>query len=203
MNSIDPEIGADDELRTPVSDIVDRIHEAAQVDVVSIGDIVEALGRASFVPIMLAPALIVFSPLSGIPFLPSICGITIALVAAQLLARREYLWLPGWIMRRQMKGAKLANAASWLRRPAAFLDRHSRPRLGILVMPPFTWVSEVLCVLAGLTMPFLELLPLTSSILGAAVTLFSLSLLVRDGLVAALGYGMVCCAVWFGYTLLT
>ena len=47
------------------------------------------------------------------------------------------------------------------------------------------------CILAGLAMPFLELLPLTSSILATAVTLIGLGLLVRDGLLALLGLGCV------------
>ncbi len=47
-------------------------------------------------------------------------------------------------------------------------------------------------------MPFLELVPFTSSILGGAVTLFSLSLLVRDGLISALAFASIGGAIYVG-----
>ena len=44
-------------------------------------------------------------------------------------------------------------------------------------------------------MPFLELVPFTSSLLGLAVTLLSLALLVRDGLLVLFGLAAVAGAV--------
>jgi hypothetical protein len=63
----------------------------------------------------------------------------------------------------------------------------TRPRLEILVKPPFSIIPEMLCMLCGLLMPVLELVPLSSSILATAVTFFAVALIVRDGLVALIG----------------
>ena len=72
-------------------------------------------------------------------------------------------------------------AVAALRRGADWLDRHSRPRLSILVEPPVNALSYLLCICAGLTIPFLELVPFSSSILGLIVLLVVVGLLVRDG----------------------
>lgn len=186
-----------------VTEIVDRIENAADAERTSVQDVVAALGEASFVPVLMAPAIAVVSPLSGVPGFSSICGLTIALVSVQLLVNRDHLWLPGWLMRRRVRTRTLRKATRWLRRPAAFLDRSARSRLGFLVGPPFNWLTQATCLLCGLAMPFLELFPLTSSILGGAVTLFSLSLLVRDGLIAMIGFGLVGGAALIGYSFVT
>ncbi len=186
-----------------VTDVVDRMENAAATEETSVRDVVAALGEASFLPVLMAPAIAVVSPLSGVPVFSSICGLTIALVAVQLLMNRDHLWLPEWLMRRRVRTRTLCTATRWLRRPAAFLDSVARTRLSFLVGPPFNWLTELTCLFCGLAMPFLELFPLTSSILGAAVTLFSLSLLVRDGLIAAIGFAFVGGAALIGYQFLT
>ncbi|MDF0603460.1 exopolysaccharide biosynthesis protein [Psychromarinibacter sp. C21-152] len=193
-DQIVPEIGS-------VTDVVDRMETAAGGDKTTLREVVAALGEASFIPVLMAPALAVVSPLSGIPVFSSVCGLTIALVAGQILFNRDHLWLPDWLMRRRIASASLRRATRWLRKPAGFLDRHARTRMSYLVQPPLTWLMVLTCMLCGLAMPFLELFPFTSSILGGAVTLFSLSLLVRDGLIAALGYGSVGAAAWVGISL--
>jgi hypothetical protein len=48
-------------------------------------------------------------------------------------------------------------------------------------------LPQMLCVLCGLAMPFLELLPFSSSLLGMAVLLISVGFLVRDGVYTLAG----------------
>ncbi len=193
--------GTHDSGPASVSEVIDRMENAAEGSETTLRDVVSALGEASFVPVLMAPALAVVSPLSGVPVFSSICGITIALVAIQLLLNRDHLWLPDWMMRRKVKTESLRKATQWLRKPAGFLDRMSRERISFLVDRPFSWITELACLFCGISMPFLELLPFTSSILGGAVTMFSLSLLVRDGLIAVFGFAVVACAATLGYVL--
>lgn len=171
-----------------VTDIVARMEEAANGDRTQLREVIEVLGEASFIPVLMAPALAVVTPLSGIPLFSSFCGILIALISLQLLANRDHLWLPDWLMRRAVPSKKLRDATDWLRKPARWLDNHTRARIGFLVKRPFDWVAESACLVCGAAMPFLELVPFSSSILGAAVTLFALALLARDGLVALIGF---------------
>lgn len=172
---------------TSVEALLKKAFHSGRGDKTSIRDMVEAMGYASLLPTLMVVALAVVSPLSGIPIFSSICGILIALTSVELLIRRKYLWLPDFLMRRQISSKKLANAYRWAEKPARWLDRVSHPRLQFLVRRPLVWIAQIACLLAGAVMPFLELVPFTSSILGFAVFLMGFGMLVRDGLFALLG----------------
>ncbi|WP_306118871.1 MULTISPECIES: exopolysaccharide biosynthesis protein [unclassified Roseitalea] len=185
----------DDELRS-LTAVLDRAMREADRDQVAVGNIVDAFGRASFVPLILVPALAVVTPLSGIPAFSSFCGITIFLIASQWFVGRDHVWLPQWIMRRHVSGKRLADALETMRPWAARLDRFTRERLRFLFHRPFRFVPPLACALFGLMMPFLELVPFSSSLLGAAVALLSFSMLTRDGLFALIATLPVVAAVW-------
>lgn len=170
-------------------------------DRVSVSQLLDGLGAASFPSVMLAPALLVVSPASGIPLLSSLCGLTIALIAAQTLVGKRVLWLPRFILRRSVEGRQLRRALDWLKAPARWIDRRTGRRLSWAARRPFSFVLLLLCLLCGLVMPFLELVPFTSSILGTAVTTLALALMVRDGLLALLGMTIIGGTVFAGLNL--
>lgn len=178
-----------------ISDVIDRLESASETEETSLRDVVSSLGQASFVPVLMAPALAVVSPLSGIPFFSSASGTFIALVAGQLLLGRKHLWLPGWMMRRSVPTDRLKRAVAWARGPARWLDRHTGKRLSMLVRPPMDRLIYLACALCGAAMPLLELVPFSSSLLGAAVALLSLTVLARDGLLALAGFLVIGAAI--------
>lgn len=176
----------------PVRDVVDRLEACAQADAVALGDLVKAFGTASFVSTMMVPALLVVSPLSGIPLFSSVCGITIAFIAGQMLFNRTHLYLPGAITRRTLPGDKLRAGLMKMRKVADFLDRHTRKgRLRPLVGNGGRILPQLLCVIAGVLMPLLEFVPFSSSILGMAVLAFSIALLTRDGAFVLVGLAIM------------
>lgn len=180
---------------TSIAAVLDRVDAAAEAEELSFRDVVEAVGEASFVPVLMAPALAVVTPLSGIPLFSSFCGLIIVLVSVQMVLDRDHLWLPGWIMRRRFPGHRVRQATGRIRGFTGYIDRHARNRLEFLQHRPFPQITEVVCMFCGLAMPFLELVPFTSSLLGLAVTLLSLALLVRDGLLVLFGLAAVAGAV--------
>lgn len=186
--------GASAEAR-PVGEIVDRIDALADAACVSLGDVIEAFGRRSFLPVMMVPALLVVSPLSGIPLFSSACGLSIAFIAAQMVWGRHQLWLPRFLMDRRIEGQKARMATRHLRRLAGWLDRHARSRLGPFMRRPFRKWVQVMCLICGAAMPILEIVPFSSSILGAAVLFLSTALMARDGLFVVFGIATMCTAV--------
>ena len=179
------------EIRDSIEDLVDRIGQAATGDQTSLREVVESLGERSLAAYLLVPSLAVVSPLSGVPLFSSICGALILIISLQMLIRRDHLWLPEMLMRRRVRSDRLRKAADWMRGPARFLDRITAHRIGFLVHRPFVWVTQIMCVAAGLVMPVLELVPFTSSILGAMVCLLALGMLARDGVFTILGFTAV------------
>lgn len=182
------------ESERPLGDITDCLRDAGEGETVHVRDIVESLGRASFAAILLVPALIIVTPLSGIPGLSSVGGIIIALISLEMALGRRHVWLPGWILARGIERKRFVGALDWAKKPIGVIDRITRPRLTALTAPPFALVPEILCVACGAAMPFLELVPFSSSILASAVFLFAVALLTRDGLVVLLGLFAVAAA---------
>lgn len=175
-----------------VSEIIEKSVEVAQGrDKVCVSEVVDSLGAQVLLSMLLLPALAIVTPLSGIPGLSSLCGMTIALVGLQLLWGRETIWLPGWIMRRQLPAARLEKTVKWLDGLAKWCDKISRPRMLFLVHKPGAILAQLMCILAGAVMPFLELVPFSSSMLGVAISLFAVGLVMRDGLFVFVGF-LVC-----------
>tara|TARA_R110002012_G_scaffold294391_1_gene490516 strand:- start:4438 stop:5070 length:633 start_codon:yes stop_codon:yes gene_type:complete len=189
------EVDETDDQSRPVRDVLNRLEDRAQEHRVALGELVEASGVTSFVPALMVPALLVVSPLSGVPFFSSICGITIAFIAAQLLFKREHLFLPNMLLSKKVSGRRLREGLKKLRRVADYLDRHTQvDRLHQFVGPGGRIIPQILCVIAGALMPFLEIIPFSSSILGAAVLSFSVGLLTRDGIFVLVGMAIMATA---------
>ena len=168
--------------------VIDRVIAMADTPKVSVRQIVEGFGTASFLPFLMIAALIVVSPLSGVPFLSTVFGLTIATISLQMLVPgRDHLWLPDAIMRREIASDRLIAALRRIEGPARWVDSWAAKRLQFLVQPPLSVLPKLVCVLCGAAMPFLELVPFSSSILASAVVLICLSILARDGLFALLG----------------
>jgi hypothetical protein len=171
----------------PIIAILNGLRQLGAQDRVSVATVLDHFGAASFIPALLVPALIVVSPLSGIFFLPTVMGLTMALIALQMLIGRRRLWLPGFVLRRSVSGARMVRAADRLDRLGRWFDRQTRARFTFLLFGPLRLIPQVGCLISGLMMPFLELVPLSSSLLGGAITLFAVSLLTRDGLFVIAG----------------
>lgn len=177
-----------------VESIVDDIDRLSHWDKIQVRDVVEEFGSATFIPLLLVPAILVVSPLSGIPLFSSLCGLSIALIASQMLIGRTRVWLPDMLLRQTLRGDKTHGAIDKMRKMAAFLDRHAHERWTFLLVPPLNKLAQAMTLLCGLSMPFLELLPFSSSILGTAVLLFSAGFLTRDGMFIALAYVVIALA---------
>ncbi|TDE37095.1 exopolysaccharide biosynthesis protein [Antarcticimicrobium sediminis] len=170
--------------------LLDALDAAATGPSVSVADVLTHVGERSFTPVILAVALLLVSPASGIPGVPTLSAFLIVLVGVQGLARRRHLWLPGVLMRRQIGSERFRSAIGWLRRPAGWIDRHSHARLRGLTWGPARLVAFTLCVVIPMMWPALELVPFVTSIGAGAVALIAFGLLTRDGLYVLLGYVM-------------
>jgi hypothetical protein len=187
-----PEVEAPPPASLP--EIIDRVLAVAEAEVVDLQTVLRSFGRASFTPILLLPALAVATPLSGIPLFSSLMGVVIALVSAQMLMGRRALWLPGWVLRREVKGPLLHKAFTRIRPVAVWIDGHTAVRFRAFVSRPLVWVPQALCLVSGLIMPPLEFVPFSSSTLGVGVCLLALGMLTRDGVLTLIGllpYGLV------------
>ncbi|MFI9654830.1 exopolysaccharide biosynthesis protein [Guyparkeria sp. GHLCS8-2] len=171
-----------------LGDLLQRIAEAASGrNEVYFATIMDALGTRSFGPVLLLIGVILVSPLSGLPGMPTLMGVGLALISLQLLMGREAFWLPGWLLNRNVSGKRLQRALRWLDRPARFIDWWLRPRLSMLASDRGAIVIAVVCLLLALAMPVMELVPFSATAAGLAVVCFGLALVAIDGLFVLLG----------------
>jgi hypothetical protein len=116
-----------------------------------------------------------------------ITGLVTLLISAQLLVMRPYLWLPAKLLQVSFSRENLETIVAWAQPWAKRAGVLVRPRLTLLVMPPFLNVIALICLgLAMLTVP-LAVLPAGENIPAVAVLLFGIALTARDGLLALIG----------------
>ena len=183
---------------TSLTDVLDRLDLAPKDgEVVRLGAMLDVTGKRSFGALLLVPGLLVLSPISGVPGVPTLSGVLVVLIASQILMGRKHFWLPQWLLNRGVSCALFSRALRLLRPVARVVDRLLRPRLGFLVDNRAVYVVAVVCILVAVTMPPLELVPFAATAAGIAITSFGLALIGRDGLLTliALGFCAACLAV--------
>ncbi len=175
----------------PLQTLLAHLRSAAKGDDVSVQDLVESTGENSFATLLFVVALIMVTPLSGIPTAPTIGAVIIALIVGQWALGRDHLWLPGWIARREVSSKTFCKGLEWAKKPAAFIDRHTHSRLTPLARRPLKVIPLAAILLIVATWPFLEILPFFTTLCAVAVALFAFGLMVKDGLYILAGFGYV------------
>jgi hypothetical protein len=167
--------------------LLDDMARAGSGDRVSVGELISALGPAGLGGAILVPALIALSPATVVFGVATASGLTIALIAAQIMANANKLWLPRVVCRLAVRRTALIWLRDKLSRPLTWLEGRSRQRLTFLMRAPLGHLPGAVTFAIGASMPFLELVPLSATTGGAAVTLMVLGLLLDDGLLVAAG----------------
>lgn len=176
--------------------IIDQIMALTDEDRVSLDRLIDVIGHASFTPLLLIPAVAVATPLSGIPLFSTTMGFLIFLVSIQMLLRRDHLWFPQWLLKRDADSERVKTTFERIRPVMRWLDKHTHRRLSYLVHRPLIFIPQILCVLTGVAMPFLEFVPFSSSLAGVAVALLAFGMFARDGLFIVLGIAPYAGLLW-------
>jgi len=180
--------------RFSLQEVLDRLQRAPEAPGgLTVERLIDAVGRRSFGTALLVPALILLSPISAIPGIPTAMGALVVLICAQLLLHKRTLWMPGWVLHRRLPKQRWPRALRFLRPIARGADWLLRPRLVWLVSGWRVDMIATICLLLALCTTPLELLPGANTTTGAALTAFALSLVARDGLLAIIG--MLACAM--------
>ncbi|EMI22983.1 exopolysaccharide synthesis protein [Rhodopirellula maiorica SM1] len=171
----------------PTEKILDELDDAADHhDPLTLGNVMDVLGQQSFAPILLLIGLVMLVPgPADIPGVPVILGLLVIIVAGQIVLHREHLWIPDWIERRKVTAERARKMVSWIRTPAHWMDRVTKPRYQWLINHAGASLVAIACILVAMTTPMLEFIPFSANLAGAAIAAFALALMARDGLVAA------------------
>ena len=94
---------------------------------------------------------------------------------------------PGFVLSRTIARSRLEWVALRLDAPLAWIEQRGRRRLVVLNRWPVAYIPGSICVLIGLAMPVMELVPLSAKTGGAAVTLMVIGLILDDGIIVLAG----------------
>ncbi|WP_417517558.1 exopolysaccharide biosynthesis protein [Minwuia sp.] len=186
----------------PLTEILDQLEaECDDREKLSLGEVLRGFDRRGFAPMLLVPALIALGPTGMIPGMSIATGTVILLISLQILAGRRSPWLPERAKNFRLSTRKLKSLVDRSRTTARFLDRHLRERWPFFTRGIAARLGSLFCIVMALTMFPLALVPFGVALPAAAVSLFSMGLASRDGILVlisnALGLGAIGLAVWF------
>lgn len=162
----------------------------------TVGEVLEMLGRRAYGPQLLVIGLVSISPAALIPGSTWAFALLTLVVATQLAFHKRTPWLPRPALKMKLSERKLGKFIDMARPSSRAIDRVVRPRLQFITEPPWVIAVAAFCVVAALITFPLGLIPLAPFLPGVAIALFGLGLTARDGLLITLGGVSIGLAMW-------
>lgn len=163
----------------------------------SVGEVMDTIGRRAYGPLLLIIGVMSVSPLALIPGSTWIFALLTLLVAAQMALNLKHPWLPASALRLSFPQKKIVGALKKVRPWTAGIDRIVKPRLEFLAGEPWIILVALLAIAAALVTFPLSLIPFAPAIPGATVILVGLGVTARDGVVLAFAMAaMAAKGVW-------
>ena len=175
--------------------LLDSLREQTSGEKVSVGAMLDAVGRRSYGPLLLLLGFVSISPLTIIPGANWLVALIILLIAGQIVFGLKYPWVPRRILDFEFPRSALILGVEQAHPYVSQVDRFLKPRLAFLTEPPFVQLVALICIAAALVSFPLGLIPFGPVLPGLTVLLFGLALTARDGFVlipAALGLAGSC-----------
>lgn len=182
--------------------LIDKLESETDGDRLPLAEVLRVIGNRGYGPLLLIVSMLAVLPTGVIPGLPSICGLTIALIAAQLAWGWDSPWLPYRMRKLSIERRRFTENAERVRPVTRRLDRFVKPRLTILVHGIAVRGLAVICIILGLLMIPLELIPFAVIAPGSAIALIGLGLSGHDGLWVIAGFVPAVAGFWLVYTVL-
>ena len=176
----------------PLAPIIEKVEKHAEAgEPVTLDMVRQVAGQRVAGPMLLIPALVAMSPLTVVPGVPSLIALNTVLVAGQLALGREQIWLPNWLRNRQLKPEHARKLLKFLKPVGKVADSVAKPRLRFLTTWPMRRIGAAVCVLIGLAMPVTEVIPFSSTWVGATIATYALAITARDGMLVLAWAGLI------------
>tara|TARA_R110002167_G_scaffold35818_2_gene114136 strand:+ start:820 stop:1413 length:594 start_codon:yes stop_codon:yes gene_type:complete len=165
-------------------------------DDVTVRDLLNAVGRRSYGPILLLLGFIAVTPLTIIPGTSWLVALITLLIAGQIVIGRKFPWVPRRVLDVSFPRSALVAGVEQARKYVRPVDRVLKPRLAFLSGSPFIALAAMVCVAAALLTFPLGLFPFGPVLPGLTVLLFGLGLTARDGFVLVAAGAGLAGAIW-------
>jgi hypothetical protein len=184
---------------TLLTDTLDVLASGCAGDNIAIDDLTSTFGSKCFAGLLFllaAPNIFPTPPLVDVAL-----SLPLMLLSAQLVCGARRPWFPAWVLRREVSTEKFAMVVARLgpltRRVEMLLKRRFDVLTGLIAHRLIGVICLFLSIMLALPVPLGNAMP------GAAISLFALSLLNRDGIAMLAGVvatiASVAIAAGFGY----
>jgi hypothetical protein len=181
----------------PLYRTLDTLAGKAEAGDLTLGGLISALGAGGFGPLFVLLGGLVALPTGAIPGVPALVGVSLVLLAGQLMLGWRTPWLPRRMRERPIGRDALQAALNRSRPLAARLDRILRERLILMAAGPVALrIAAAAVMLAGAVMIPIGFVPLLPLLLGLPVLAIGLGLMARDGLFVCLGLAAFAAPAW-------
>ena len=182
-----------------VSDILGQLLDEGHGKSISLGDVIDRFGRRAYAPMIFVVAVILVSPIGGLPGATAVFGTLIILLGVQSFFS-ESPWVPAFIRDR---AAEREEARRRLKKVLPYMkkaERLTRARWTVLAAPPWDYLSMLLIILIAATTYPLGLIPGGLIAPGLTIALLSMAKFHHDGVILAIGTVLGCGIIGFvGY----
>jgi hypothetical protein len=190
------------DLNGVLDEIVAKCDRDDTPDNLTLGEILESVGRRSYGPLLLVIGLFTISPATIVPGMTWLAAALTLVVAGQMALGLPRIWLPRRALKAQLPRNAVRSGVERMRGVAMAVDKLLKPRLTFLSKPPFVNLVALLVIAAALITFPLGLIPLAPLAPGLAVVFFGLGMVARDGLWLALGTAAMAGAFWLAKPLI-
>jgi hypothetical protein len=163
----------------------------------TVGDLMETIGRRAYGPLLLFIGLFSISPASFITGMTWISATIIILIAVQMLIGKRTPWLPGRLLRLSLSRGLLFKGLDAMKPWARRVDRLLKPRFAFLTDLPFVNLVALVCVASALISYPAGFIPFAPFFPGMVIVFVGLGMTARDGLMILLGTALVFGSGWF------
>lgn len=163
------------------------VAEKSTANGVTFRELLAAVGRRSYGPLLLVIGLFSISPATAVPGMTWLSAALTLVVALQMAVGMRRPWLPSGVLDRQISADLLTKGVNGFRPWARRIDAFLKPRLTFLAAAPFVNLIALLCVAAALITIPLGFIPFAPIAPGLVIVLFGLGMTARDGLLLLLG----------------
>ncbi|MEQ8557798.1 MAG: exopolysaccharide biosynthesis protein [Henriciella sp.] len=170
--------------RPPVNNLeslMTSLCEQTEGETVTVRNLMDAVGRRAYGPILLLLGFISVSPLTFIPGATWLVALITLLVSLQIVIGKKFPWVPRRFLDFEFKRKHLVSGVEGGRKYAHMVDRYLKPRLTILTSPIFAPLIALICVAASVITIPLGFFPFGPLLPGLTILLFGLGLTARDG----------------------
>jgi len=185
-----------------LDEIVARTEQDATPESLTLDEILDAVGRRSYGPLLLVIGLFAISPATVAPGMTWFAAALTLVVAGQMALGLPRIWLPKSALQAQLPRDAVKSGVAKSRGAARAIDKLLKPRLTFLSKPPFVNLVALMVIAAALITFPLGLIPVAPLLPGLAVVFFGLGMVASDGLWLALGTAAMAGAIWLAKPLI-